>query len=206
MNPMTSKQCLKSNLMTCSKCHPSKEEDPLSPPSTNFRNLYHTFCNVRTALRNMIINNIEEICISAFCHPITRFNTCTPLTLMEHIWITYGKITTSDLTTNEERMYTNWNPPTPIETLYEQLTDGQQFAMQEGETIHNLQLVRKSLEEPDYSQKTVKNGGKNQKTKKHSIILNNSSQLLMMIAARTMRLPEVPATARIQSNKSSTIK
>jgi len=125
---------------------------------------------------------------------------------MEHIWITYGKITTSDLTTNEERMYTNWNPPTPIETLYEQLTDGQQFAMQEGETIHNLQLVRKSLEEPDYSQKTVKNGGKNQKTKKHSIILNNSSQLLMMIAARTMRLPEVPATARIQSNKSSTIK
>jgi len=65
---------------------------------------------------------------------------------MEHIWSTYGKITTLDLTANEERMYSNWNPPTPIETLYEQLTDGQQFAMQGGETIHDSQLVRKGYE------------------------------------------------------------
>jgi len=70
----------------------------------------------------MIVNSIEEKYISALCHPITRFNTCTPLTLMEHRW------------------------STPIETLYEQLTDGQQFAMQGGETIHNSQLVRKGYE------------------------------------------------------------
>jgi len=102
-------------------------------------NEYHIF-------RNMIVNSIEEKYISTLCHPITRFNTCTPLNLTEHIWNTYGKITTSDLTANEERMYANWNPPTPIETLYEQLTDGQQFAMQGGETIHNSQLVRKGYE------------------------------------------------------------
>ena len=109
-------------------------------------NEYHIFRNVRTALRNMIVNNIEEKYISALCHPITRYNTRTPLDLMEHIWTTYGKITTSDLTANEERMYTNWNPPTPIETLYEQLTDGQQFALKGGETIHDSQLARKGYE------------------------------------------------------------
>jgi len=65
---------------------------------------------------------------------------------MQHIWNTYGKITTSDLPANEERMYTSWNPPTPIETLYEQLVDGQQFAIQGGETIHDSQLVRKGYE------------------------------------------------------------
>ncbi len=53
----------------------------------------------------MIVNNIEEKYISALCHPIIRYNTCTPLTLMEHIWTTYDKITTSDLNANEERMY-----------------------------------------------------------------------------------------------------
>ena len=43
-------------------------------------------------------------------------------------------------------MYADWNPPTPIETLYEQLTDGQQFALKGGETIHDSQLVRKGYE------------------------------------------------------------
>jgi len=109
-------------------------------------NEYHIFRNVRTAFRNMIVNNIEEKYISALCHPIIRYNTCIPLTLMEHIWTTYGKITTSDLTANEERMYVDWNPPTPIETLYEQLIDGQQFALKGGETIHDSQLVRKGYE------------------------------------------------------------
>jgi len=138
-----------------------------------------------------------------------HFNTCTPLNLMQHIWSTYGKMTTSDLTANEERMYTNWNQPTPIETLYEQLTDAQQFAMQGGETIHDSQLVRKGYEiigRTGLFTEYCKKWRKNQKTNKHSIILNNSSQLLMMIAARKMQLPEVPATARTQSNKSSTIK
>ncbi len=95
--------------------------------------------------RNMIVNCIEEKCISALCYPIIRFNTCTPLNLMEHIWNTYGKITTSDLTAKEERMCANWNPPTPIETLYEQFIDGQQFAMQVGETFHDSQLIRKGI-------------------------------------------------------------
>jgi len=109
-------------------------------------NEYHIFRNVRRTLRNMIINSIEEKYISALCHPITRFNTCTPLDLMEHIWNIYGNITTLDLTVNEERMYENWNPPTPIKTLYKQLIDGQQFATQGGETIHDSQLVRKGYE------------------------------------------------------------
>ena len=42
--------------------------------------------------------------------------------------------------------YADWNPHTPIETLYEQLIDGQQFALRRGETIHDSQLVRKGYE------------------------------------------------------------
>lgn len=47
---------------------------------------------------------------------------------------------------NEDRMYASWNPPTPIENLYEQLVDGQQFATQGGEIIHNSQLAHKCYE------------------------------------------------------------
>jgi len=56
-----------------------------------FTNEYYIFGNVRTALRNMIVNSMEEKYISALCHPIIRFNTCTPLNLMEHKWSTYGQ-------------------------------------------------------------------------------------------------------------------
>jgi len=172
-------------------------------------NDYHILRNVRTALRNMIVNSIEEKYISALRHPITRFNTCTPLNLMEHIWSTYGKITTLDLTANEERMYSNWNPPTPIETLYEQRTDGQQFAMQGCETIHDSQLVRKGYEiirRTGLFTEDCKEWRKSQKTNKHSTISNKFSQPLMMIAARTVHLLEVPATVRTQSNNSFNIK
>jgi len=97
---------------------------PFNPDATQFQikvairlhgltvNEYQIFRNVSTTLRNMIVNSIDEKYISALCHPITRFNTRTTLDIMQHIWNTYGKITTSDLTANEESMYASWNPPT----------------------------------------------------------------------------------------------
>ena len=43
-------------------------------------------------------------------------------------------------------MRTKWNPPTPIENLFEQLKKGQQYMARANETIDSLQLVRWGLE------------------------------------------------------------
>ncbi len=43
-------------------------------------------------------------------------------------------------------MYTDWNPPTPIETLYKQLVEGQRYAVRGNKVIDDSQLVRKGYD------------------------------------------------------------
>jgi len=98
-------------------------------------NEYQIFRNVCIALHNMIVNSIEVKYISSIYHSITRFNTRTPLDIMQHIWNMYGQITSSDLTANEYVLHQS--------KRYELLVEGHQSPTQGGGTIHNAQLVRK---------------------------------------------------------------
>ena len=106
-------------------------------------NEFTTFTHTRIQLRNMIITNVEDKYICALANDITSYNQVSPLQLLTHLWTTYGQITEADLSTNESRMYADWNPPTPIETLYEQLTEGKRFAARGNELIDDSQLARK---------------------------------------------------------------
>jgi hypothetical protein len=110
------------------------------------QNEFHAYNHTRIQLRNMILNNIEDKYVRTLSHPVTSYNQVSPLNLLNHLWTTYGQITEADLSANEERMYANWHPPTPIETLYEQLVDGQKFAAKGNEVIDDSQLVRKSYD------------------------------------------------------------
>lgn len=96
----------------------------------------------KAALRNLILNSIDEKYIKAKKHPSTRFAKITLLDLMTYIWETYGGIDDADQTLNEQRMKSQWMPPTPIETLFEQLDDGKLFAAKGHEKIDDTQLMR----------------------------------------------------------------
>ncbi len=109
-------------------------------------NEFTVFNHTRTQLRNMIINNIEDKYICALANDVTSYNQVSPLTILTHLWDNYGQIKEADLSANEQRMYADWNPPTPIETLYEQLVEGQRFAARGNEIIDNSQLVRKGYD------------------------------------------------------------
>ena len=110
------------------------------------QNEFTTYTHTRVQLRNMIINHVEDKYICALADEVTSYNQVTPLQLLTHLWDTYGQITEADLSANESRMYADWNPPTPIETLYEQLTEGQKFAARGNEVIDDSQLARKGYE------------------------------------------------------------
>jgi hypothetical protein len=103
---------------------------------------YNLYLNTATILKNIIINNVPEHFIVTLQHPITQYARVTPLQLMEHLWTTYGTITSDDLTTNYDRMTAPWNPPTPIENLFDQLKLGQEYAGEGGEPIDTRQLMR----------------------------------------------------------------
>jgi hypothetical protein len=103
---------------------------------------YIKYRTTRTALKNQILNSVDDKYVSKLKHPRTKYATVTPLELLTHLWTTYGTIDQSDQTANELRMKAPWNPPAAIETLFEQLQDGQSFAERGNETISDEQLVR----------------------------------------------------------------
>ena len=57
-------------------------------------------------------------------HRITNFFQCEPLAILAHLYTEYGTITSSDLTANFDLMKARWNPPTPIDNLFQQFNNG----------------------------------------------------------------------------------
>ena len=95
-----------------------------------------------TALRNLILNSVDNKYICKLEHEDTGYARVTPLELMTHLWDSYGTIDDADHTKNEESMKQPWSPPEPIDTLFEQLKKGQEFAAKGNETISDSQLMR----------------------------------------------------------------
>ena len=103
---------------------------------------FFRFKATKAALRNLILNSIDDKYIKTLKNEHTRYAKVSPLALMTHIWDTYGTVDDADQTQNEIRMKQQWNPPTPIETLFEQLEDGKHFAAKGHEVIDDTQLIR----------------------------------------------------------------
>ena len=105
------------------------------------KDTYTTFKYAREALKKQIINSVNDEYINTLEDDTIGYTNVTPLELLTHLWNTYGTISESELTTNEEYMKTPWNPPTPIEELFKQLRKGQKFAKQGNVTITDSQLA-----------------------------------------------------------------
>jgi hypothetical protein len=103
---------------------------------------YNTYVQFKIILISMITTNCPEKYLSDLKDPITKFRRCTPLELLDHLWTTFGTITSKDLTDNWSSMNAQWNPPTPIADLFQQLQDGQTFAKDGFEDITDSQLLR----------------------------------------------------------------
>ena len=103
---------------------------------------YFRFKATKVALRKVILNSIDEKYIKSKKYASTRFAKVSSLDLMTFIWDTYGGIDDADQTMNEQRMKSQWMPPTPIETLFEQLDDGKLFAAKSDKVIDDTQLMR----------------------------------------------------------------
>ena len=73
----------------------------------------------------------------ALKHEITSY-----ANILAYIWKTYGKIEDAYHTLNEQHMKAPWSPPTPIETLFDQLDDGMEFATKGNEVIDDSQSMR----------------------------------------------------------------
>ena len=94
------------------------------------------------ALRNLILNAVDNKYITDLEDDLTGYAKVSPLELMTHLWTSYGTVDDADHAANEEAMKKPWAPPEPIDTLFEQLKKGQEFAARGNEVIDDTQLIR----------------------------------------------------------------
>ena len=61
--------------------------------------------------------------------------------LLDHLVTTYAAINKFDLEKNQEKMTAHYNPNAPIETLFEQITDGVAYAESGDAPFTSKQIV-----------------------------------------------------------------
>ena len=104
--------------------------------------IFRTYHDTDKVLRNMLIASIDMMYIKALHDPTVGFGNVTCLQLLTHLWVNYGPIKQEELEENTKRMNTPWNPPTPIEALFDQLEEGVIFATAGGEPPAPSAVVR----------------------------------------------------------------
>eukprot|EP00978_Attheya_sp_CCMP212_P017275 scaffold45987_cov32-Attheya_sp.AAC.2 len=109
--------------------------------------LYH---DVDKALRKQLIAATLEVYLQDIRDPVLGYANTTCLAIITtHLRNTYGEISQEDLDANETWMGAAWNPPIPIEDLFEQLCAGAAFATEGGDAL------------PVYSKKDAMTGASN---------------------------------------------
>eukprot|EP00978_Attheya_sp_CCMP212_P003656 scaffold7707_cov58-Attheya_sp.AAC.4 len=102
--------------------------------------LYH---DVDKALRKkQLITAMPEVYLQDIRDPVLGYANTTCLAIITHLCETYGEISQEDLDANETRMGAAWNPPIPIEDLFEQLRAEAAFATEGGDAPSKPAMVR----------------------------------------------------------------
>jgi hypothetical protein len=96
-------------------------------------------------LVRLIIAATPDTYIKALIDPIFGYANVTTLSLLTHLQTTYGEMTAADREANLTRMNAPWSPPSPIENLFDQLEEGQRYAVLAAEPIADSQLTRLGL-------------------------------------------------------------
>ena len=109
----------------------------------------------------MIINSVEDKYICSLNHERIMYQNIIPIDLLDHLWNKYDTVDDGYITANEKRMKKQWNPPTTIESLYQQLERGQKYAKKEEKTYPTANCidgVTKISQKQDFLTEHVKNG------------------------------------------------
>eukprot|EP00978_Attheya_sp_CCMP212_P024925 scaffold79126_cov39-Attheya_sp.AAC.1 len=94
------------------------------------------------ALRKQLIASTPEVYLQDIRDPVLGYANTTCLAVITHLRDTYGEISQEDLDANKARMSAVWNPPIPIEDLFNQLRAGAAFATERGDAPSKPAMVR----------------------------------------------------------------
>jgi hypothetical protein len=84
---------------------------------------YHTYTSVQQALEKQIICVFEPIYLDVLNDNMVGFAKISARDILDHLFGTYGNITAVDLEINFEHMRQAWDPKKPVESLFKQIQD-----------------------------------------------------------------------------------
>jgi hypothetical protein len=81
----------------------------------------HRWEEAVTTLKKQIITVFEPMYLEIFNNNMVGFANTSAIEMLEHLFLSYGRITAVDLERNFENMRKAWDPHQPVETLFKQI-------------------------------------------------------------------------------------
>jgi hypothetical protein len=82
------------------------------------------------ALRNLIIESVEEQYIKSLRNKYTRYNAISPKKMLKHLMDNYGKLTPDDILANDNRLNEPWDGSEAFEKIIDRVEECVEFAIE----------------------------------------------------------------------------
>jgi hypothetical protein len=102
---------------------------------------YRTYTSVQQALKKQIINVFEPMYLDVLNDNMVGFANISSRDMLDHLFSTYGNITAVDLEINFEHMGRAWDPQQPVEYLFKQIQDREDYYEAGGVLIGHPQQI-----------------------------------------------------------------
>jgi hypothetical protein len=90
--------------------------------------IFRTWKTVEQALQKKLITAFEPMYLEILNNDMAGFANTTARDMLDHLFLSYGSITTVDLEHNWENMRKAWDPQQPVESLFKQIQDCVDYA------------------------------------------------------------------------------
>jgi hypothetical protein len=100
--------------------------------------------NIEKALKAQVEKAIEVLYLIGICDCTTGFANITLVVMLTHLFANYGAISVIQLQANNAEMSKEWDPNTPIELLFMQIEEAQEFADDRNAPYSNIQVLNKA--------------------------------------------------------------
>jgi hypothetical protein len=102
---------------------------------------YRTYTSVQQALKKQIITVFEPMYLDVLNDDMVGFANITDREMLYHLFMPYGNITAVDLEKNFEQMRRAWDPQQPVESLFKQIQDCDDYSEAGGDLIGHPQQI-----------------------------------------------------------------
>jgi hypothetical protein len=102
---------------------------------------YRTCTSVQQALKKQIISVFGPIYLDILNDNMVGYANISARDMLDHLFETYGNITTVDLEINFEHMRRAWDPQQPVESLFKKIQDCANYSESGGVLIGHPQQI-----------------------------------------------------------------